>query len=128
MDISRPDPDTDPLVWYRETVIFGLDEWIVPGLRQQREALAQILLNPAQISRLQELDRYVVDAVTDPDNVTAPEELLTDDSAQPLSHWWWHLGQLHASVYPAELLPGQLREIYRQNSAYTRLKANTVST
>jgi len=128
VDISRPDPDTDPLVWYRETVIFGLDEWIVPGLRQQREALAQFLLNPAQISRLRELDSYVVDAVTDPDNVTVPEELLTDDSAQPLSHWWWHLGQLRAGDYPAELLPEHLWKIYRQSSAHDQLKADTVST
>ena len=127
MDISRPDPTTDPLVWYRETVIFGLDEWIVPGLRQQREALVQLLLNPAQISRLRELDSYVMDAITDPDNVAVPEELLTDDSTQPLSRWWWHLGQLRAGVYPADLLPKHLRNIYRQNHAHDRLKASTVA-
>ena len=126
MDISRPDPTTDPLVWYRETVIFGLDEWIVPGLRQQRAALVQLLLNPVQISRLQELDSYVIDAITDPHNVAVPEELLTDDSVQPLSHWWWHLGKLHAGAYPAELLPPHLREIYRQNRTHDRLRAGTI--
>jgi hypothetical protein len=107
-------------VWYRETVIFGLDEWIVPGLRQQRGALEQVRLNEAQINRLRQLDGYVVDAVTDLDDAV-PDDLLTDDPNQPLSHWWWHLGKLRAGTYPAELLPEPLREIYQPQAVPGRV-------
>jgi hypothetical protein len=116
-DISR----IDPLIWYREAVLYGMDYWVVPGLRRQREEVEQAQLNAEQLAKLWQLDRRLVNAVTDLDDPEVPDELLADDFTQPLSHWWWHLGKLRAGTYPAELLPESLRELYRPQATPGRV-------
>jgi hypothetical protein len=64
-----------------------MDYWVVPGLRRQREEVEQTQLNTEQRAKLWQLDRRLVNAVTDLDDPEVPDELLTDDFAQPLSHW-----------------------------------------
>ena len=97
---------------YLEEVHFALDRGEGPLLRHGRERLSQAALTPAEQAELAELDADVVDTVLVLDEV-APY-LLDDDSAQPLAHWWWHLGKLRAGTYPADLLPPPLRRIYQQ--------------
>jgi len=111
---------------YSEVVDFGLIVGEGFGLPDAREEIAALSLTGEEAGVLQLLDEIVVEFLIDSTH-WIDDYVLRDDPAQPLSHWWWHLGKLRAGVYPAELLPKRLREIYRRNSASTRLKANAVS-
>lgn len=97
---------------YREEVHFALDMGEGPLLRHGRERLSQATLTPAEQAELVELDADVIDTVLVLDEVAS--YLLDDDPAQPLAHWWWHLGKLRTGTYPADLLPPPLRLIYQQ--------------
>ena len=120
---SRP----DRLRAYSEVVDFGLIVGEGFGLQEAREEIAALSLTAEETSVLQLLDEIVIEFLIDPTH-WIDDYVLRDDPAQPLSHWWWHLGQLRAGVYPAELLPVHLWKIYRQNSAHTQLRANMVFT
>ncbi len=99
-------------MWYREAVMYGMDSWTVPGIREQRDDVMRTSLNGQQFSKLEELDARLVDAVMDHDDDEVPNDLLQDDSTHPLTHWWWHLGKLRAGAYPRYLLPPHLQKIY----------------
>lgn len=103
----------DPLNFYREYAEFQLamdGEGL--GLRSARQALADMSLTPQEQQSLADLDELVIASVQD--NPYINPVLLKDDATQPLHYWWWHLGKLRVGAYPAELLPEQLRAIYRQ--------------
>ena len=104
---------SDPLMWYREAVMYGMDFWTVPGIREQRDAIIRRDLERRQQTKLDRLDARLIDAVIDTDDDEVPDDLLQDDPARPLDRWWWHLGKLRAGIYPAHLLPPHLREIYQ---------------
>jgi hypothetical protein len=78
------------------------------GLRQAREAFGS---NPWPDEDLRELDEIVIEATQVNDYINP--ELLEDDDAAPLDHWWWHLGKLRNRTYPAHRLPEHLRAIYQ---------------
>ena len=120
---SRP----DRLRAYSEVVDFGLIVGEGFGLPDAREEIATLSLTSEEAGVLQLLDEIVIEFLIDPTH-WIDDYVLRDDPAQPLSRWWWHLGKLRAGVYPAELLPKHLQDIYRQNSIYKRLRANAVST
>ncbi len=46
--------------------------------------------------------------------------LLEDDPAQPLDHWWWHVGAIRKGTFPLDLLPKHLREIITSTTAAVR--------
>ena len=105
MDVKR----SDPLKRYEEYAYFQLPyDGEGRGLRQARAALEPSL---ARSQAVRELDEIVIEAVQVNDYIDPI--LLEDDAAQPLEHWWWHLGKLRAGTYPAHLLPPHLREIYQ---------------
>lgn len=104
---------SDPLVWYREAVMYGMDFWTVPGIREQRDGVMSRHLERSQQTKLEHLDARLMDAVIDINDQEVPDDLLEDDVTRPLIQWWWHLGKLRAGTYPAHLLPPHLREIYQ---------------
>lgn len=108
-NLSQP----DPLMWYREAVMYGMDSWTVPGIREQRDDVMRSFLERQQQALLDRLDCRLVDAILDLDDDEVPDDLLQDDPTRPLAQWWWHLGKLRAGTYPAELLPPHLRALYR---------------
>ena len=116
---------SDRLSGYHELVHYALPFGEGPGLSAIRDKLDHLDLTPEEIQEVAELDEIVIEELGYRDWID--DYVLRDDSAQPLSHWWWHLGKLRADAYPAELLPPHLREIYRQNRAHDRLKAGTVA-
>jgi len=101
------------LTCYKASVIQGLPEGIVPGLREQRQRVADQSWNPQQQLALRYADEFLLEAITDDDASDVLSTLFQDDSARPLTAWWWHLGKLRAGTYPAHLLPPHLREIYQ---------------
>ena len=109
MPTERP----SALTCYKASVIQGLPEGIAPGLREQRQHVAQQRLNEQQLAVLRYADEFLLEALTDEAESALPAELLRDDPTRPLTQWWWHLGKLRAGTYPAELLPPYLRAIYR---------------
>lgn len=106
----KPIDRNDPLIYYRESVRFGLESGSAPGMRGQRDVLAALTLNLAQTQQLQNLDEEVVDLIAELDYVDT--DLQSDDDQQPFDRWWWHLGKLRAGTYPTERLPEYLRVIY----------------
>ena len=103
----------DSLMWYREAVMYGMDSWTVPGIREQRDDVMRFPLDRLHQANLERLDYRLVDAIIDRNDDEVPDDLLQDDPARPLIDWWWHLGKLRAGTYPAHLLPPHLREIYQ---------------
>ena len=103
----------DYLKAYKAMVLHGLDYWAVPGLRELRDEVDHMLMSNERRQLVARLDGYVVDAITDLDDDEVPAELLEDDVARPLPHWWWRLGALRAGTYPASMLPPYLRAIYQ---------------
>ncbi len=104
------------LTCYKASVIEGLPEGVAPGLREQRQRVAQQSWDKQQISTLQYADEFLLEAITDDAELNLPLELLRDDHAHPLADWWWHLGKLRAGTYPAQWLPDHLRAIYQPES------------
>ena len=104
---------SDPLIWYREAVLYGMDSWTVPGIREQRDDIMRVVLDRQPQAQLERLDSRLVDAVIDRDDDEVPDDLLQDDPTRPLTQWWWHLGKLRARIYPAHLLPPHLQAIYQ---------------
>lgn len=109
MSTERP----SALTCYKALVIQGLPEGIAPGLREQRQRVAQQLWNEQQLAALRYADEFLLEALADEAEFRLPAELLRDDPTHPLAQWWWHLGKLRAGTYPAELLPPHLHAIYR---------------
>jgi hypothetical protein len=101
------------LACYKASVIQGLPEGVAPGLREQRQRVAQQTWNEQQLAALRYADEFLLEALTDAAESALPAELLQDDPTRPLAQWWWHLGKLRAGAYPAELLPPHLRALYR---------------
>ena len=101
------------LTCYKASVIQGLPEGVVPGLREQRSRVAQQSWDEQQLAALRYADEFLLEMLTDDVETACPDELLRDDSTYPLTHWWWHLGKLRAGTYPAHLLPEHLRTIYQ---------------
>ncbi len=108
-DLSR----SDPLIWYREAVMYGMDSWTVPGIREQRDTVTRLFLDRHQQQKLENLDSRLMSAVIDPNDDEVPSELLQDDSDHALYQWWWHLGKLRTGTYPADLLPPHLQAVYQ---------------
>ena len=79
------------------------------AVRELRERLSALELTGGQSAELEELDAVLLEAVADGDVL---DEIVIDDSAYPLSHWWWHLGALRTGTFPAEQLPPHLRPLY----------------
>ena len=100
-------------MWYREAVMYGMDSWTVPGIREQRDDVMRAFLERPQQASLDRLDSRLVDAILDLDDDEVPADLLQDDPARSLTQWWWHLGKLRAGTYPAHLLPPHLRAVYQ---------------
>ncbi|TAN51575.1 MAG: hypothetical protein EPN21_06305 [Methylococcaceae bacterium] len=105
-------PYTERLRGYRQEVDFCLELGEGPTLRRVREDIAVLALTPEEQAELVDIDAGAVEFVVSLDDV-APY-LLQDDPAQPLSHWWWHLGKIRAGTYPADLLPPHLRAVYTE--------------
>jgi hypothetical protein len=103
----------DYLKAYTAMVVHGLDYWAVPGLRELRTEIERVPVDREQRQSVSQLDRYLIDAIIDLDDDEVPDDLLQDNPAYPLTHWWWHLGKLRAGTYPAHLLPMHLRAIYQ---------------
>ena len=116
MENKRP----EQLDEYHEIVHYGLMAGEGPGLSQIREELALLPLSSAEAREIAELDAGALYEILH--NEGMQDYVLIEDSTQPLSRWWWHLGNLHAGVYPAELLPEYLQAIYRQ-PASVRMRA-----
>ena len=112
-DFKQPNPDQDPLIWYREMVRYGLEEGVAPGLREKRGQLETVALSAQQNRQLAALDESALLIITDLESEYPPLDLLADMNEHPLTHWWWHLGKLRAGTYPAHLLPPHLRAIYQ---------------
>lgn len=85
------------------------DAW-PPGdpVRAEREWLAGIALNTEERRWLAMLDEALIHDVVYGDCLP---ELYDDDPAQPLDHWWWHLGAIRCGSYPIELLAPELRAV-----------------
>ena len=98
---------------YEELIQFALDLGEGMGLADLREELAAAVFAEWDQCRLMKLDGYVIEQITQGDVIA--DYLLKDESARPLSRWWWHLGKLRAGTYPAQLLPPHLQEIYQPN-------------
>ena len=105
----------DRLNGYRVEIDFALSMGDGPLLRESRTRIAALELTPHEQHDLQELDEMVVDEIMESDALQP--YLLEDDSAKPLTQWWWHLGKLRAGTYPAHLLPPHLRAIYQPEPA-----------
>ncbi|MFZ1642835.1 MAG: hypothetical protein WAV07_15660 [Candidatus Contendobacter sp.] len=90
-----------------------MPEGVVPGLREQRQRVAQQSWDEQQLAALRYADEFLLETLADDTETDLPAELLRDDPAHPLAQWWWHLGKLRAGAYPAELLPPHLRAIYQ---------------
>ncbi len=101
------------LACYKASVLQGLPEGVAPGLREQRQRVAQQPWNEQQLATLRYADEFLLEALTDEAESALPAELLHDDPTRPLAQWWWRLGQIRAGTYPAELLPPHLRALYR---------------
>jgi len=106
-------PAVDYLKAYTAMMVHGLDYWAVPGLRELRTEVDQIVAGREQQQSVAKLDGYLIDAIIDLGDDEVPDDLLQDDPTRSLTHWWWHLGKLRAGTYPAHLLPPHLREIYQ---------------
>ena len=113
-------PRPDRLREYSEVVDFGLLVGEGLGLPEARETLAALQLTDEEAEVLGILDEIVVEYLSDQDH-WIDHYVLRDDPAQPLSHWWWHLGKLRAGTYPAELLPEHLREICQPQATPSRV-------
>ncbi len=102
MDVGRTDRIVDHERWV-------LDAW-PPGspVRESRDGLADKALSADETAQLAELDVILLEAATSGEVL---DELLEDDSAQPLERWWWHLGAIRAGTFPPEHLPAPLRAV-----------------
>ncbi len=69
---------------------------------------------PNRLDQLHELDQLALEYIQEADDEALWPALIEDDTAQPRSDWWWHLGKLRAGTYPAELLPPHLRVVYME--------------
>ncbi|MGZ8219506.1 hypothetical protein [Methylomagnum sp.] len=106
----------DPLASYRREARFALDDGEGPILREARENLSSVDLSPEITHELHELDTDAVDSIVQFEAIA--NYLITDNPAQPITKWWWHLGKLRSGSYPAELLPEHLRAVYRDAIAH----------
>jgi len=104
-------PGSTRLGTYYELVSYALPEGEVLGLAEARQTLADIPLTNDEADVLALLDESVIHQLRTLDWVD--ESQLRDDPAQPLVHWWWHLGKVRAGTYPVERLPESLRASYR---------------
>ena len=77
------------------------------GLRDARQALAEIGEASQEVV---DLDELVIEAIKVTEYINPI--LLDDPRERPLESWWWHLGKLRSGVYPAQLLPQYLRDVY----------------
>jgi len=117
---------SERLSGYHELVHYALPFGEGPGLSAIREQIDHLDLTPEERREVAELDEIVIEELGYRDWID--DYVLRDDPTQPLSRWWWRLGQLRAGVYPAELLPRHLREIYRQHVIHGRLMAGATPT
>lgn len=101
------------LTCYKASVIQGLPEGVAPGLREQRQRVADQSWDQQQRVALRYADELLLEALVDKTVTHLPIELLRDDPTRPLAQWWWHLGKLRAGTYPAHGLPPYLRAIYQ---------------
>jgi hypothetical protein len=97
---------------YRELVRYAMDSGSAPGFAVVRERLADSALSDAQRQTLAALDEEALEYVLE--LPTLDSDLLADAPAQPLDHWWWHLGAIRQGRYPAARLPPSLRAIYQE--------------
>ncbi len=104
----------NPIERYRE---YGYYQFSDDGegfnLRESRDNLHK--LGKGTDTTVQEIDEVVIEAAVVNDYVA--DYLLKDDNAQPLPHWWWHLGKIRDKSYPAELLPAHLQAVYGEGGA-----------
>lgn len=91
--------------WYGVSLFADCGEGF--RLREVRQQLDDMTINNAEI---QSIDEIVIEAAIANDYVS--DDIMRDDTGQPLKNWWWHLGKIRAKTYPAELLSAPLRAIY----------------
>jgi hypothetical protein len=103
--------ESDSLIWYKESVRYGLAEGTAPGVREQREQLAESgHLTGNQAENLAALDEEALEYVLELPELDG--ELLQDDPSQPMEKWWWHLGAIRQGAYPVEYLPPAVQALY----------------
>lgn len=95
---------------YRELVEYGLPVGEIPGFAEEREAVADAVLDTEAQQELAFLDECAIEILRTADFIDAC--WLKDDPAHHLM-WWWHLGKIREGTYPAHLLPPHLRAIYQ---------------
>ena len=111
-------PEKFPIPYMHHVTTGGF--LIGPGLRsrEMRDDLHhQQGLSTEYREEVREADKLLLEAAVCLDINLLWLELLDDDSGQPLSHWWWHLGALRADTYPLEQLPDYLVPIYHEAAA-----------
>ncbi|MBV5274447.1 MAG: hypothetical protein JZU52_12660 [Lamprocystis purpurea] len=82
--------------------------------RTEREWLSGLMLSDQERADCDELDGILIEQTLA--GAVLPE-LLADLPAEPLDHWWWHLGAIRDRSYPADRLPASVRAIYLDRSA-----------
>ena len=107
-------PRSAALSDYHDVVWYELETGGGHALRVLRDQLNRLDMAPEQRSQLHELDQLAVEYIQQADDEALWPGLIEDDTAQPLSYWWWHLGKLRAGTYPAGLLPPHLRVVYME--------------
>jgi hypothetical protein len=85
--------------------------------RKVREDVAALRLGEDALADVSHLDELALDHVADADDQDVWPGLLEDDPAQPLDHWWWHLGAIRDGTFPVELLPEPLRAVIAEARA-----------
>ena len=105
---------TNPVEAYRE---YGYYQFSECGegvhLRESRDDLHR--LGKDDSPEIQELDVIVIEAAIA--NTIVNPDLVSDDDAQPLTAWWWHLGKIRSKSYPLSLLPAHLQAVYTETKA-----------
>lgn len=76
------------------------------------EQLDGVKLDSGQQAYLYKRDVEVILSLMELEEVD--EVIIHDDVSQSLRKWWWRLGKLRHKTYPADLLPGHLRAVYRE--------------
>lgn len=98
---------TQSITYYR-LVVDALP--IGDPVRQTRDGLVGVSVPEADAQAITTLDEYLLSEAVGGEVLP---EVLQDDQAQPLDHWWWHLGALRGGTYPVHLLPEHLQSAFR---------------
>lgn len=94
-----------------ESLWYGLLVGAGHEYRAVRERAAATALDAAGLATLADLDALALEHVREAGADEIWPALLEDDAAEPLAHWWWHLGAIRAGTYPELLLPEALRSL-----------------